>query len=648
MKLYHWILVLCTICIPSLSDAVTLPSIFSDNMVLQQNKVIQVWGWAEKGETVVVKFMTEVQQVRADKNGNWNVFFSGQPYGGPYTMDIQGKNNHIVLNNILIGEVWLCSGQSNMEFALKDANNATEEINKANYYEIRSFTVAKTISNQPKANLQGTWQVCSPKTAPNFSAVGYFFALNLYQKLGIPIGIINASWGGTDIETWISGESFNRLSPQFTARYNGTKIENFDQFLKQNSDQKRDYLRAMSNDPGMSQQWYAPATNTSSWMKMKVPQLWENNLGNIDGIVWYSRTINLSREEAGKKAFVQLGPIDDNDEAWINGKPIGHTEGYSINRQYSVPENTLVEGNNVITVKVVDNGGGGGFYGKAEDMYLDVSGQKHLLAGEWNYKESVTNKQYNYVDPSPNMLPSLLYNTMINPITKLPIAGVIWYQGENNVSKAYNYKTLFPTLIKDWRQQFNANLPFYWVQLANFLSKESLPVESAWAELREAQNQTLALPNTGQAVITDIGDADDIHPRNKQDVGLRLALLALNKTYGDKLLVSSGPTFRNMTIKNSQAIISFNNVGGGLVSTKKIGSDKKAYVDGFAIAGKDKQFVWAKAYIEDGKVIVYSEKVTEPVAVRYDWANNPDVGLYNKEGLPAAPFKTDNWKWITE
>jgi len=623
---------------------VKIPNIFSDNMVLQYGQPIKIWGWADKNESVEVRFLNQNKKTQANKNGEWSITLSSsQQYGGPHIMEIRGKSNQIKLQNILIGEVWLCSGQSNMEWTVKNSKDASIEISRANYPAIRSFNVKQAIGTNPKNNLDGTWLECTPNTAGDFSAVAYFFARKLNIELNIPIGIINSSWGGTDIETWISSDVFDQLPPLFSQRYNAKKIDNIEQFIEDNKERKTAYLTAMNNDPGISQEWFKPQTATSSWKNMKIPQTWENVLGDIDGILWYRYNLILSKENVGKQAVIQLGPIDDNDITWINGVKIGETEGYTENRIYSIPEDILVEGQNSIIVKITDHYGGGGFYGKPENMYLEVNGKKYPIAGEWLYKEAVTNKQFNFTEPSPNMQPSLLYNAMINPIIRFPIKGAIWYQGENNAGKAFNYRTLFPTMINNWRTKWGYEFPFYWVQLANYLEKDATPQESTWAELREAQTQTLSLPKTGQAVITDIGEANDIHPRNKQDVGLRLALIALNKDYGKTDLVFSGPTFKSMEIDRSKALISFNHIGEGLYTPNKYG-----YIEGFTIAGTDKKFEWAKAYIEDDKVVVYSEKIENPIAVRYSWGNNPDVNLFNKNGLPAAPFKTDNWEWTTK
>lgn len=618
-------------------------SLFSDNMVIQQNQPIKIWGVADPNETVEVEFLNQKKKTKADNNGNWSVILASHIYGGPYKMTIKGKSNQIEFENVLVGDVWVCSGQSNMEWPVKNVMNASIEMSRSNNSKIRSFNVKQAIGTEPKEELEGTWMECTPSTVGDFSAVAYFFAKELNSNLDIPIGIINSSWGGTDIETWMSGDTFETMPQSFKEKYNGLKIDNIEQFLAENKDKKAAFYTAMDNDPGISEKWYATTTNTSSWNKMKIPQHWENVLGPLDGIVWYKYNLTLPKSDAGSTAVLQLGPIDDDDITWVNGEKIGATKGYSENRIYSIPENILTEGENSIVVKVIDYYGGGGLYGNEDDLYLEVNGTKHPLKGDWFYKEAVTNKEYDFVEPSPNMLPSLLYNAMINPIIQLPIKGVIWYQGENNSGKAYNYKTLFPSMINDWRNKWGTEFPFYWVQLANYLAKDEIPKESDWAELREAQTETLKLPKTGQAVITDIGDANDIHPRNKQDVGKRLARIALNNDYDKSDIIYSGPTFKSMDIKGQSVIITFDNIGDGLYTPNKYG-----YVDGFTVAGSDKKFKWARAYIDGDKVILSSPDVDVPIAVRYSWANNPDVNLFNSEKLPACPFKTDNWEWSTK
>ena len=618
----------------SLEAKVTMPGIFTDNMVLQRDQSVNVWGWADTGETVEVSFNGQKKKTKAGKDGKWIVQLKPMSFGGPYTMNIKGKGNNIQLTNILIGEVWLCSGQSNMEWVVSNSNSADEEINNANYSQIRSFNVVKDISTVSKDDLKGNWEVCSPATVGNFSAVAYFFARNLYEDLQVPIGIINSSWGGTDIETWISPEAFSVLPQQFKSRYK-SEIKDLDAFMVTNAVAREAYTKALSQEPGLQEGWFKKDHNTSTWETMKVPQIWENVLGNVDGYVWFSYKFNVDPEFAGKAAKLSLGAIDDNDITWINGQKIGETIGYAVNRVYNVPEGVLQSGTNIVTVRVHDTGNGGGLYGKPEELYLSVSGNNIPLAGNWNYKPGVTNTQFNYVDAGPNMQPSLLYNAMINPIKDLAIKGAIWYQGENNAGAAKNYQTFFPTMINDWRNKWGYDFPFYWVQLANYMAKDTIPVDSDWARLREAQTMTLSIPKTGQAVIVDIGEADDIHPRNKQDVGRRLALIALNKDYG-KDVVYSGPTFKSMEVSGNKAIITFDNIAGGLQVDCKYGC-----VGSFAVAGQDKIFHFARAYKEGDKIIVISDKVNNPVTVRYGWSNNPDINLYNSVGLPACPFRTD-------
>lgn len=626
----------------SLQAEVKLPHIFSDNMVIQRDKPIKVWGWADPNEQVEIHFLNQTKKVKADKDGNWNVSLNGVPFGGPYILEVKGKTNKISLNDILIGEVWLCSGQSNMAWTVKDVNDAEQEISTAIYPQIRSFNVVRDMKMKPKSDLDGKWEVCSPATVRNFSAVAYFFARKLNIELGVPVGIINSSWGGTDVETWTSPEAFGKLPEKFKNRYSKMEIADFDKFVDENEQNKKLFEEAMSNDRGIKEKWF-DQVDLSTWQRIDVPQLWENELGDVDGIIWFQYHLELPENAQNEFAQLELGPIDDNDVVWINGVKVGETVGYNIDRKYDVPKNVLKGGSNVITVKVVDTGGGGGMYGEAENMYLKVADKAYSLAGNWWYKISVNNTEFNYMALSPNMFPSLLYNAMINPINQFAIKGTIWYQGENNASEAYNYRTLFPALINDWREKWGYEFPFYWVQLANYLAKTDTPVESGWAELREAQTMTLSLPQTGQAVITDIGEANDIHPRNKQDVGLRLALIALNKDYGKKDIIYSGPTFRSLIIQDNKAIVSFDNIGEGLVVKNKYG-----YIEGFTIAGADKKFEWAKAYLDGDRVVVYTDKISNPVAVRYSWANNPDVNLYNKNGLPAAPFRTDDWKGLTQ
>jgi sialate O-acetylesterase len=626
-----------------LKAEVRLSGMFSNNMILQRDAPVKVWGWADKNERIRLRFNGQTLASRAKADGSWEITLSPMPFGGPYIMKVEGKDNIVELTNILIGDVWLCSGQSNMEWTVTQSANAAEEIGAAVYPEIRSLHVPKGIKADPQDNFNAEWVVCAPATVGNFSGVAYFYARELYRELKIPIGIINASWGGTDIETWISESTFISLPENTGEKYNAEVRKNIDDYIKNNTGNRQVFLNAMKNDPALAERWFDPATNRSSWQPITGPAEWGSTpLALIDGQVWFSCEITLPAGSAGKPARLSLGTIDDSDIVWINGIQVGENSGWDTPRFYTIPAAILKEGVNNIVVRITDTGGSGGMWSPPEDIFLEVQNEKFPLAGQWKYKSSVSNADYKVLDITPNMVYASLYNTMINPMIKFRIKGVIWYQGENNVGRAYAYRTLFPALITDWRNKWGCEFPFYWVQLANLYPLNETPVESTWAELREAQTLTLHLPKTGQAVIYDIGNPNDIHPANKQDVGRRLARIAFHNDYGKTEVIYSGPTFKSLEIIGNKAIITMDVYGSALAAHNKYG-----YLESFTIAGEDKKFEWAKATVDGNKIIVSGDRVTRPVAVRYGWANNPGGNLFNMEGLPAVPFRTDNWQGIT-
>ncbi len=624
---------------------VKLPKVFSSNMVLQRDIPIKIWGWADKKEKIIIIFHGDTTNLRADKKGKWQTELKSMPAGGPFELVVKG-DNEIVLTNILVGDVWICSGQSNMEFALNSANNAKEEISNAKFPRIRLFTVRKKTSTKPleDCNSEG-WMVCSPESAPSFSAVGYFFGRKLNNELDVPIGLIHTSWGGTNVETWTSAHSIEQIEG-FEGIEN--ELEEFDEDAMVANLRKK--LEAIAGplpdeDLGMkdgSPVWAVPNTNFNSWKEMKIPQLWESaGLKGLDGILWFQKEFELEPMDLLGKIEIHLGPIDDSDITYINGKEIGRTfQKYNESRIYLPDAEAFKVGKNILVVRVEDNGGGGGIWGKPEEMFVKLDNKKIGLSGTWKFKVGKGDFSTSF---GPNNMPSLLYNGMINLLIPFAIKGAIWYQGESNANRAYQYRTLFPNMITNWREEWGqGDFPFFFVQLANFMAPSEEPGESAWAELREAQTMTLSLPNTGMATIIDIGEAGDIHPKNKQDVGRRLALSALKIAYNQDV-VYSGPTFKEMKIDRNFAIISFDNIGSGLYI-----KDKYGYVNGFTVAGKDKVFHWAKVHISGDKIIVTCDDVDKPVAVRYGWANNPDdLNLYNLEGLPAVPFRTDTWPGIT-
>ncbi len=622
---------------------ITLPKIFCDHMVIQREVVVPVWGWADVEESIEIVFKEKAYQTIADDNGEWSIELPSMKAGGPFEMQLNGANGTQVIKDIWIGDVWLCSGQSNMEWLVINSNDAKAEIANAKDSKIRHFKVPLTTSYSPEADLVGgEWETCSPKTVDEFTAVGYFFARSLRAHHDVPIGLLNSSWGGSRIEPWMSSDALGYES-----------IESAGKELKASSKIKEDKLRAFfknkmgtipTKDEGLingAGLWAATDYDDTKWMTMELPGVWEDRgWPKMDGIVWFRKTVFLTEKEVGKGITLHLGKIDDSDITWMNGKVVGGMKNaWNEDRIYKVEAKDLQIGKNVITIRIEDEGYNGGLYGKAESLAYHSSDQVKSLAGEWKYKIAKVDLN---LALAPNHTPTLLYNQMIHPILKFPIKGAIWYQGESNAGgqDAIDYRAEFPKMIEDWRQRWSCgDFPFLFVQLANFLAPDLQPSQSDWAILRESQSKTLSVPNTGQAVIIDIGDADDIHPRNKQDVGLRLALAARHLAYQEEL-VYSGPVYKSMKIEGNQIRLQFKHEGSGLIA-----KDKYGYLKSFAIAGADQKFVWAKARLEGNEVIVWSDNIVKPVAVRYGWGNNPDdANLYNKENLPASPFRTDTWK----
>ncbi|MES2332129.1 MAG: sialate O-acetylesterase [Bacteroidota bacterium] len=620
--------------------------IFSDSMVLQRGIKIPVWGWADKGEKISVQFNKQNKTVTTGTDGKWRVDLDAEREGGPYQMTIKG-NNTISINDILVGDVWLCSGQSNMEFAVRSGNNSTEEIASANFTMIRHTKIPLVVADKPRADL-GTsngWHTAVPANVGSFTAVGYFFARKLYGELHVPIGLINSTWGGTDSETWTSREALEN-SDEFKELMAGFPTLNLDSVA---AIRQRETMAKIINiqgslpTPAAINSWKESSFNDNGWPHMQLPALWEQTaLPNFDGVVWFRRTINLSAADAGKGADLLLGTIDDNDEVWVNGVKVGSTKGYNVKRIYLISPGIFHEGKNSIAIRVEDTGGGGGVYGDAAELKLDINGSTRSLAGDWSFQVESSIK----VDGvGPNSYPTLLFNAMINPLVPYGIKGVIWYQGESNAGRAYQYRKAFPLMITDWRNQWKqGNFPFYFVQLASYNAGNGNSEKgSTWAELREAQTMTLSLPHTGMAVTTDIGEAKDIHPKNKQDVGKRLAAVALHDAYG-RSNEYSGPSYRSMKVDGNKVTVMFDHKSSGLITT-----DPQGQVKGFEIAGADQKFQPAIAIIEGDHLIVSAANVSAPVAVRYAWSDEAgNANLYNLEKFPAVPFRTDTWKGITE
>jgi len=534
---------------------VKLPAIISDNMCLQANKALPIWGKADPGESVTVTLGDEKESTSAGPDGNWKVVLHALPEGaGPLEMKVTGKNT-IEVKNIIAGEVWVASGQSNMEFAFNSAHNAAEEAPKAKYPKIRIFNLQKKIAFEPQWDCVGKWEECTPETVMHTSAVGYFFCRDLHEKLGVPVGLIHTSWGGTPAQAWTSIEDL-KADPELAP-------------LAAQFEETRDHM-AQSKEKYQTQDLARWEAADKKWKEKELPKFREEMKA------WQAEA--KAAQAAGKPVPPQPKPA--------------HAEP----------------------------------------------------------------RKPNSPDLNPN-LPTVLYNGMIAPIIPYGIEGAIWYQGESNAGNPWQYRELFPAMITDWRKLWTAANPdekdfgFYFVQLANFMARQPEPVQDdgGWPGLREAQHMTLKLPNTGEAVIIDIGQADNIHPKDKMDVGKRLALAALHTTY-HKEGVYTGPTYDGLKVEGNKALVRFDNIGSGLTIAAAPSTqpgvpqaEPSSELKGFSIAGEDKKFVWANAAIEGDHVAVWSDEVKNPVAVRYAWANNPECNLYNKEGLPASPFRTDTW-----
>jgi len=627
------ILFVGSLCISFIDAKIKLPALVSDGMVLQRNQKLNLWGKADVGEKVEVNFLNKKYTTTADATGNWKITLPQQKAGGPYIMTI----NEITLKDILIGDVWLASGQSNMELPMRRLTPLyADEIKNANNQNIRFFTVPQKYNfKSPQTELDGgKWEATNPQTILNFSGVAYFFAKELSQKNKVAVGIIHASLGGSPIQAWMDENSLKKY-PEYLDE--AKKWQNDDLIKSTESGEqalsKAWYAELDQRDIGLNQHWENFDLNDSDWKTMNIPGSWEDKEGSFEGSVWFRKEINLTKNQAGKVAFLNLGRIKDADVTYINGTKVGNVTYEYPPRWYDIPAGILKEGKNVIAVRI-SNGSGKGQFIADKPYYLEIGGNKIDLKTGWKYKIGAKMEKMAPGQTFIRWKPTGLYNAMINPLINYNIKGAIWYQGESNTGKPKEYGDLLTTMINDWRSKWNQkDLPFFTVQLANFMEPKAQPVESNWAELREQQRQvSLKVPNTGLAVIIDIGEWNDIHPLNKKTVGDRLALQAL-KVADKKNIIAEGPFYQSMKTDGNKIILSF-----------KTGTDDFAPVaelKGFTIKGKDGKYEWAKAKIGGNKIIVWNDTVSNPVSVRYDWADNPDGNLKNKSGLPASPFTTE-------
>lgn len=663
IKAYSKSLICCVVFFFSLSAHPAPPgkilhvcNLFSDHMVLQQQNKVSIWGQADSKQqvTVAASWGIKVKTV-ADVNGRWQLKMATPKAGGPYTITIKTADSNIAIKDVLIGEVWLASGQSNMDLPVRGwpptdtVFNAKQEIANANYPAIRLLKVPFNISAAPIDSIGGQWQLTSPQTVGNFSATAYFYARKLYQQLHVPIGIIQSSIGGTPVEAWTSN-GYLLKTHDFDQKLEGLdklQLSTEDWFTKWPS----------QNLPSTDEQWgninfddltaAKPDFDDSQWTTIKLPGRFDQlNSDEFDGAMWFRKEFVI--EDTTADYTLKIGAIDDMDATYINGKKIGGLSGKSAAnapRQMTIPKAFLVKGKNNIAIRAIDTGGPGSFSG--EMTISNNKGTNIPLEGSWKSRliaEIYKGRFYNYgllsdasdrpdISQLNSNTPSVLFNAMIHPLVPYTIKGVIWYQGESNVGRAEQYKHLFPNMIADWRNKWGYQFPFYFVQIAPFNYTD--PAQKGQSQkLREAQRLALKTPGTGMVVTLDIGRLTSAHPTHKQEVGERLARFALTKEYGQQQ-VTSGPLYKKLTISGNKAIIEFTLEGSGLVASD-------SGLSGFEIAGADKKYFPADAKIVNNKVVLTNEAVSHPVFARYAWRDDSEATLFNKEGLPASTFTSED------
>jgi sialate O-acetylesterase len=622
-----------------LFSQIRLPKLIADNMVLQRDEPIKIWGWASPKEKISLIFNKKTYKTSTLESGKWEITLPAQPAGSNQQMVLKGKNE-IILKNIAFGDVWMCSGQSNMTAPMERVKEKyPDDIASANYPNIRNFFVATlTNLNSPKDDFpSGEWKEANPKNVMAFAAVPYFFAREIYEKYHVPIGIINSSVGGTPIEAWISENGFKDFK-----EIQKTIAKNKDSLYVKSFIRKPSFTKPEIKDLGTIEHWENADYQPKGWRNINIPGFWEDQgLKDLNGVVWYRKEIDIPQNWIGKSVKLYMGRIVDADEMYVNGKKIGNITYQYPPRRYEIPADLLKLGKNTFVIRVTNTSGKGGFV-PDKPYFMTQNGEEIDLKGTWQYKVGEVYPPQSFSGFGGSLVhqnqPAALFNAMISPVLNTKIKGFLWYQGESNVSNPKPYNQLMPALITDWRRGWNnQNLPFLVVQLANFQDVNYTPAESNIAELREAQNQALKLPNTAVAVTLDLGEWNDIHPLNKKDIGQRLALSARNLAYGEKDLVHSGPSLKSYKLENDKILLTFENVGDGI--TSKDGENLRW----FSIADYDKKFVWAKTKIlSKNQIELWNETLKNPKYVRFAWQDNPEgINFYNSASLPASSFRTD-------
>ncbi len=625
-----------------------LARLFSDHVVLQRQKPIPIWGWAMAKEKISVTMAGQTLKTQTDASGRWQVSLTPLEAGGPYVLSVRAKSGSVEVKDILIGEVWLCSGQSNMEWQVKSANNFKVEKQNAGFPQIRHFFVEHDVQIQPQTDLKsGSWQVCSPETVGDFTAVGFFFARELNQKLNIPIGLLHSSWGGSQVEGWISKEAM--LASDELKTYAQTMPQNWEQADEQlERSLKQKTLADATRNPTLDDEKKYMAANYdfSKWFASYALGQWDwKGIWAFRGNGFMAKSIDMPADMAAQNTTLSLAENDNNVEVYLNGKLVSSGAVVGV-RKVNLPPNSWQVGTNKLVLKLNQmlnpSWFGVGLKGSENDLYVSSNDQKIPLAdNDWKHIPSFAEK-HNY-NHSSNNVGTTIYNGMIAPLLPFAIRGALWYQGETNAGRAYQYRKTFPLMIQDWRTKWSDEFPFYFVQLSDYGNNQNSNQGSNWAELREAQTMALSLPKTGMAVTIDIGNPADIHPTNKQDVGHRLALNALKITYNQDVIHSS-PMYQSVVFDNDKAVLAFSFTGKGLVA-----KDRYNYAKGFEIAGEDKVFYYAQATIQGNKIIVQHPKGQKPASVRFAWTDSTnEVNIFSSEGLPLCPFRTDNWTGLTE
>ncbi|HEV7778941.1 MAG TPA: sialate O-acetylesterase [Luteibacter sp.] len=645
MKSLQWLGLALLACAPLAAEAkLELPLLFTDGAVLQRDTPIRVWGWSTPGATVTLGFDGGKATAKAGSDGRWQAEFPARKAGGPFALSVDDGSEKRDIKNVVVGDVFLCSGQSNMEFMVHQGRDAAKEIASASDPMVRHFKIPNSASAEPEDRLAGgSWKVANPQNVGDFSGACWFFARDIRAKYpNVPIGLINSSWGGSNIEAWMNAETTHANVPDIVAH-----VRELEEKERVATDATRKHLaawpeagRVEKTDAKGTPLWAAEHIDETQWVPIAVPAYWETvGFYGMDGLAWYRTSFDLSAAEAAQGVTLGLAMIDDSDRSFVNGRLIGATDAkWDGVRVYKVPAGALHAGRNSLAIRVDDLGAGGGIHGDAVTLFVQTAGgARRPFTAPWVFRPGVVT--ISALDGR-NHVATLLYNKMIHPLLPYPLRGVLWYQGEENASagEAIRYRDQFAAMIHQWQADWKQpDLPFVWVQLANWKTDKDTATESPWAELRESQSATLKLPHTAQAVIIDIGDPDNIHPTNKQDVGHRLALGVRHAVYGETLAYS-GPTYSAVSFDGAKATLRFD-LYGSTLAVRGGGTG----VAGFEVAGSDHVFHPAHAYIDGDRVIVSSD-VAEPAIVRYAWSDNPvEANLVNAGGLPASPFRTATW-----